>query len=101
MARMDLRYPVLVGFQLLVKFTFIDILYQNQHLLHRFFQFEPTTKIPPPLGNTRTSDLEINETVLYRKPRVPSNSIVKNSKCFNKSELTLIDYIEKFTKPYF
>ncbi len=26
---------------------FIDILYQSQHLLHRFFQFEPTTKTPP------------------------------------------------------
>ena len=25
----------------------IDILYQSQHLLHRFFQFEPTTKTPP------------------------------------------------------
>ncbi len=25
----------------------IDILYQSRHLLHRFFQFEPTTKTPP------------------------------------------------------
>ena len=25
----------------------IDILYQSKHLLHRFFQFEPTTKTPP------------------------------------------------------
>ncbi len=55
----------------------------------------------PPLRNTWTSDLEINNTGLYLEFRVPSNIIVKNSKCFNKSELTLTDYIEKVPKPYF
>ncbi len=58
--RLDIQSKMLI-YQMNSR-TFIDILYQSQHLLHRFFQFEPTTKTPPPLGNTQTSDLEINYT---------------------------------------
>ena len=40
-------------------------------------------------------------SLLFMEFCMPSNTKVKNSKCFNKSELTLTDYIEKFPKPYF